>query len=334
MAAHSSVPARIARQSHDLLSGGVDVRVAPQSGSSVALSGPGAVLAAFLAGRSAATLRAYGRDLADFAAFLGVATIDAAADWLLAQPQGAANAAALHYRAHLLERGLAAATVNRRLAALRSLVKVGRLLGAVAWTLDVESVDAQPYRDTRGPGRHGVRAVAAVVGSRHDAKGVRDVAIVRLLYTMGLRRAEVRGLDVADVNESAAQLGIVGKGRREKEWLTIPPRTLAALQAWLEIRGRERGALFIALDRRSRGTRLSTEAIYRLVRRAGERVGIRARPHGLRHAATTDGLDLTNGDVRTVSRFTRHRDIRTVQIYDDGRHDQAGQVAGLLDAAL
>src|SRR3954453_14446022 len=93
------------------------------------LLGPAARLAAaFFAGRSPHTLRAYRRDLEDFARFAGGASAEAAGRLLLAGGQGPANEGALRYRASLLECGLAPATVNRRLAALRSLVKLARTL--------------------------------------------------------------------------------------------------------------------------------------------------------------------------------------------------------------
>jgi integrase len=56
----------------------------------------------------------------------------------------------------------------------------------------------------------------------------------------------------------------------------------------------------------------------------------RVSPHGLRHAAITEALDLTGGDVRAVQRFSRHRDVRVLNIYDDCREDLAGQVARLV----
>ena len=97
------------------------------------------LVAAFLEGRNPRTLDAYRRDLEDFRAFLNVPTSNDAARVLLASGQGAANETALRYRADLLARKLAPATVNRRLAAVRSLVKLARLLGVVPWTLDVGS---------------------------------------------------------------------------------------------------------------------------------------------------------------------------------------------------
>ena len=62
----------------------------------------------------------------------------------------------------------------------------------------------------------------------------------------------------------------------------------------------------------------------------GKQGGIKARPHGLRHAAITEALDKTGGDVRAVQRFSRHADVRTLQAYDDARTDLVGKVARLV----
>jgi integrase/recombinase XerC len=84
---------------------------------------------AFLSGRNERTIKAYSQDLADFQAFMGAATVDDAAKMLLANGHGPANAAALAYKTHPIERGLQSATVNRRLAALRSPVQLARIMG-------------------------------------------------------------------------------------------------------------------------------------------------------------------------------------------------------------
>jgi integrase/recombinase XerC len=282
---------------------------------------------AFLAGRSAATLRSYRGDLRDFARWCGAASIEAAGELLLSAGPGGANEAALLYKAHLVGRGLAAATVNRRLAALRSLTRMGRTLGLIGWALEVEPLPAEAYRDTRGPGAEGVRRLLAQFAGRTDAKALRDTAVVRLLYDLGLRRKEVVSLDVADVDLAAGAVQVLGKGRQAKERVSLPPATAQALRAWLAARGAGAGPLFVALDRAHRGHRLTGQAVYGVVRGLGERAGLRARPHGLRHAAITRALDLTGGDVRSVQRFSRHRDVRVVQRYDDCRRDLAGEVA-------
>ena len=90
----------------------------------------------FLDGRSPSTLIAYGRDLDDFARFL-TGTRQEALGRFFAQPAPAANADVLRYRHELVARHLAPATINRRLAAIRSLTKLARLLGVVPWTIEV-----------------------------------------------------------------------------------------------------------------------------------------------------------------------------------------------------
>ena len=109
------------------------------------------LLRAFLNGRKAETITAYRQDLEDFQAFIEAPSLEQAASLLLARGPGEANALALDYKAHLMGRRLSANTINRRLTALRSLVKLGRTLGVVSWTIEVQSVKADPYRDTRGP---------------------------------------------------------------------------------------------------------------------------------------------------------------------------------------
>lgn len=302
----------------------VTVHTEPQSPLAIT-----SLVRAFLAGRSLRTLTAYRADLEDFRTFVHAPSLDAAAAALLVN-QGDGNAIALAYRASLLDRGLAPATVNRRLAALRSLAKVGRLLGWIPWALDVESVKGAKYRDTRGPGTQGVRHMLDQLESRRDRKGVRDTAIVRLLYDIALRRAEVVGLDLGDVDIAAGVVRIIGKGRREQESLTLPAQTKAALAAWLEARGPFPGALFVNFDPAKKGHRLTGAGLYRIVRELGARIGIRTRPHGLRHAGITEALERTDGNLRAAARFSRHRDWRTLAIYDDNREDVAGTVAALV----
>ena len=80
------------------------------------------------------------------------------------------------------------------------------------------------------------------------------------------------------------------------------------------------------------GLRRSATPYRLLVRELGEAVGIRARPHGLRHAAITEALD-RGTDVRAVQRFSRHRDLRVLLVYDDNREDLGGKVACALAEA-
>jgi integrase/recombinase XerC len=155
--------------------------------------------------------------------------------------------------------------------------------------------------------------------------------LLRVLFDLALRRSEAVGLDLEHLDLGASALWILGKGRTQRERLTLPGPTGDALRAWLGHRGEAPGPLFVSLDRARKGVgRLTGSAVYAIVRGLGDWAGVRARPHGLRHAAITEALDRTGGDVRRVQRFSRHKDIRVLQVYDDSRQDLAGQVARLV----
>ena len=295
------------------------------------------LLAAFLAGRSDCTRRAYSQDLDDFRRFLGARKVSDAATALLSRGHGEANRVALAWKANLVERGLQAATINRRLAALRSLVQLARTLGIVPWTLEVRNLRAESYRDTRGPGRNGVRLLLDEVERRKDRKAIRDRATLRLLYDLGLRRSEVVGLDVDDLDLDAGTVAVLGKGRTQKTNLTLPGPTKEAIRQWLEARGTEPGPLFTNLDRAGKGCRLTGTSLYRIVRRLGEQVGLKVRPHGLRHSAITEACKAAQANgmgLEEVLHFSRHRDVKVLMVYRDRERDVQGQLATLVAAGV
>jgi integrase/recombinase XerC len=76
---------------------------------------------------------------------------------LLSRTAGEANELVLNYRNHLIEEGRAAATVDLRLSALRAIVRMARMTGLVSWTIELQGLKAEAYRDTRGVGRTGYR---------------------------------------------------------------------------------------------------------------------------------------------------------------------------------
>jgi integrase/recombinase XerC len=123
---------------------------------------------------------------------------------------------------------------------------------------------------------------------------------------------------------------MLGKARSQKEPMTLPEPTKAALEAWLQARGTEDGPLFVNFHRAGKGGRLTGSAVYFIVRGLGTKAGLTVRPHGFRHLAITSALDLTEGDVRAVQKFSRHRNVRVLNTYDDNRQDLAGDVARLV----
>ena len=277
---------------------------------------------AFLSGRNALTIKAYKQDLEAFALFLNAGAVIDASRRLLSVSAGDANALVLGYRSKMIEARLSPATVNRRLAALRALVKLARTLGIVSWSLEIENIKNDSYRDLRGPGQLALRQVISRLSQRQDPKSKRDLAILRLLHDLGLRRGEVVSLDLEHVDLASGTIAVLGKGKTARISLTLPEETKTALTNWLEVRGLAPGALFINFDRAKKGLRLTGTSLYRLTKSLGL-----GRPHGIRHSSITEALGLMNGNIRAVSKFSRHADTRTIQLYDDCREDLAGQVA-------
>ncbi len=295
-----------------------------------------ALVRAFLRSKSARTRASYAEDLEVFRRFIGLPNLDRAIHRFLNRGQGGANSLALSFRDSLVERGFAPATINRRIAALRSLVLLGRMLGEIPFSLEVPGLRVETYRDTRGPGVEGVRAILRMLDGRHDAKALRDRAIIRMLFDLGLRREEVCSLSLEHVDFLDHVLWVHGKGRSGRVRVALPEPTEQALKAWLELRPAGEGPLFTNFDRAGKGARLTGHSVYRIVRGLGRQAGLPrpVRPHGLRHAAITAALDATSGDVRAVQRFSRHAKLETVSLYDDNRRDLAGHVARLVAQEL
>jgi len=141
------------------------------------------------------------------------------------------------------------------------------------------------------------------------------------------------------LDEDPPGLHVRGKGELGLRRITLPEPSKAAMAAWLLQRGSAPGPLFLTGDRKTRrhqlATRLSGEGVRLLLATLSERAVVpRVRPHGLRHAAITTALDSTGGDLRRVQRFSRHADVRMLQVYDDNRSDLGGEVARLVAARL
>ncbi len=187
---------------------------------------------AFLAGRSVNTKEAYARDMTAFARYLTVNDARSALQRLLSLGHGEANGLLLLFRAHMVDEGLTPSTINRRLSAVKSAVKLGRTLGLTTWVPEVDGLKCQSYRDTTGPGLSGTKSMLLTARGQNAIAAARDAVIIRLFFDLALRRAEVVGMDVDDVDFAARRIWFLGKGRTQKEWRTLPDKTLASLQAY------------------------------------------------------------------------------------------------------
>ncbi|MBV9467904.1 MAG: tyrosine-type recombinase/integrase [Abitibacteriaceae bacterium] len=289
--------------------------------------------------RSEATRRAYRADLEAF--FCGNPSVEEVGRFV-AQPAAKIALELAVYKNSLLQKGLAEATINRRLAAIRSLLKLAHRLGYASTDgrnlVDSEKIIA--YRDTRGVDLETLRQLLQTPGTG-DLRGLRDTAILRLFCENALRRAEVYGLNVGDFSASQRTLMIAGKGRgTQRQPVTLSERGVEAIVGYLLRAGHatdQSGPLFRNLDHRPQHLRqrLTSDGLFYLVKSYGEAIGVKnLTPHKLRHSAITAALDATGGDVRKVQRLSRHADLRTLSIYDDNRSDFQGEVTGVLSDLL
>ncbi|MXW62612.1 MAG: tyrosine recombinase XerD [Acidimicrobiaceae bacterium] len=265
-------------------------------------------------GRASNTLESYRRDLLRYQDHLSRResdTLSATGDDIVAF-------------VHVLQgSGLAAASVTRTLVAVRGL---HRFLVAEEKRLDDPAVDVEIPSVPRGlPKALTVAEVAsvidAVVGNDHVAR--RDRAILETLYGTGARVSELVSLSFADIDLHDGLIRLLGKGSKERI-VPVGRHAASALQQWFEPQGRptmeperwtrrsDADAVFL----NQRGSRLSRQGAWGVVRRYGTEVGLGAKlsPHVLRHSCATHMLD-HGADIRTVQELLGHASISTTQVY-------------------
>jgi site-specific recombinase XerD len=257
------------------------------------------------------TRRAYRSDLRQFAAWLerrGLALDDVdvrvLADWV-----------ADLGRVRTTGRRLAPATISRKLAAVRALLRSA--LGPER----VPDASLAPRRTRRLPDAPQQREVDDVLASLDgdDALALRNRALVELVYSAGLRSAEAVGLDLRDVDFEQELVHVRhGKGAKER---VVPLGEEAAFHVARYLRARPqlaRGACD-ALFLSARGRRLDTSTLRRLV----------PHPHRLRHAFATHLLE-GGADLRTIQELLGHSSLSTTQIYS---HVDAKRLRRVYDSA-
>lgn len=262
-------------------------------------------------GASPHTIAAYRRDLGDFAAFLAPRGRD---------PSEASETDVVAWLSDLDRRGLAVATVRRRLSALRHFYRF-LFLDGVRRDDPTARLD-RPRGGRRLPRTLGEEEVTALLDAarrRPGAEGLRLVALLELLYATGARISEVVGLELSALAPALDAVRLYGKGRKER---LVPVGRVAreALRAWLAVRpsrdaaGRPLRWLFPS---RGRSGHLTRQRALQLLKELAVEAGIdpaRVSPHVLRHAFATHLL-AHGADLRAVQTLLGHADIATTEIY-------------------
>jgi integrase/recombinase XerC len=243
------------------------------------------------------------------------------------------------YKGELIQKGLKSATINRRLAAIKSLVSFSYNCGHSEFMLEaIKSEKMSAYRDTTGIDPEAFKRVLGGI-DRETVKGVRDYALLMLLWSNALRRSEVSKANIGDFDPVTKTLRIFGKGRgNQSEIVSLGSGTVNAIESWLSARGETNPdkALFCSVNAGYRDGRLSTQAIYDIVKSRCQDAGITKvmSPHRIRHSSITAALEATGGDVRRVQKLSRHSSLNTLLIYDDNRRNHQGEVTDILDGLV
>jgi integrase/recombinase XerC len=243
------------------------------------------------------------------------------------------------YKGELIQNNLKSATINRRLAAIKSLVSFSYNCGHCDFMLEsVKGEKISSYRDTSGVDSETFKQVLSAI-DRGSLKGVRDYALLLLLWSNALRRSEVSKANIGDFDQKSKTLSIFGKGRgNNSEIVSLGTGTVTAIESWLSARGEHDPdkSLFVSVNLGYREGRLSTQAIYNIVSTRCQSAGISKvmSPHRIRHSSITAALEATGGDVRRVQKLSRHSSLNTLLIYDDNRKNYQGEVTDLLDSLV
>lgn len=210
-------------------------------------------------------------------------------------------------------------TANRMLSALRGVVQEAWRLGLMsaedsARIRDVANIDGTPDPSGRALGAAEVGKLLAACDST-TPRGARDAALVALLFGGGLRRAEVVGIDLADVDGNRVK--VIGKGRKART-VAVPQVAVSAVATWLAVRGTAPGPLFTSVGKSGVASmaRLAASSVYDLLHEIGERAGVASfTPHDARRTRLTDLID-AGVDLAQVQRFAGHSNVATTLIYD------------------
>jgi integrase/recombinase XerD len=272
-------------------------------------------------GLSQATIGAYRNDLNGYGRFLAAGSADwtadarAASDYLasLSRPPRVLRPASHRRKAAAIRAFyrfcFAEGVIERDIASLLDLPRAARVLPDTLDVADVEALLAAPDADSLA--------------------GVRDRALLELLYACGLRVSEALNLDLDDLALDSATLRVIGKGDRERR-LPIGDVAVAALRRYLDdvrpqltVRSSARVTATAAHRKRGgpvfvnqRGERLSRMAAWRSIRHAALVGGVRGHvtPHTLRHSFATHLLE-GGADLRVVQELLGHASITTTQLY-------------------
>lgn len=235
----------------------------------------------------------------------------------------------------------APATANKMLSALRQVLyhawKLGQMdkeTQARACALDRIAGESEPPAAGRALTAGEISALFAACAADRSAAGVRDAAIIGLLYGAGLRRASIPKLTVADYDPNTGTV-IVRKAKRGKTYTVYATNGLAnALADWLTMRGDASGPLFLPVSQTGviihQDKPMTPQSVFAMLARRGKEAHLdQFSPHDLRRTFAGDLLD-AGADIVTVQKLMGHSSVTTTARYDRRPEEVKRKAAELL----
>lgn len=273
-----------------------------------------------LAPSSQLTMRYVLQDAADRLGFEDINLDDI--DWHLLQPEHV-----IALVAALREDGYAPNTSSLYVNAVRGVMNEAWRLNLISQEhlLRMRTVKAAPgtrLSQGRNLRRSLIREMMEVCAADPRPQGLRDAAVIGILYGSGMRKSESVNLDLAQINFEERSLRVIGKGNKELIKYA-PDWAFAKLQAWLAFRReqlkegeQDDSFLFNRIRRGSHITRerITKHAIYYIARQRGEQVGVKIMPHDFRRSFITRVIE--EHDLSIAQKLAHHTNIQTTASYD------------------
>ncbi len=225
-------------------------------------------------------------------------------------------------RAALMEK-YKASTANKMLAALRGVLREAWRLGYMSAeefhrAVDIPTIKSQTLPRGRALSSGEIVPLMRACASDSSPAGIRDAALIAVLYGAGLRRSESVSLDLADYNIETGELVIRGaKGRKDRLGYATNG-SADALKDWLVVRGSDPGPLFCNINKSGRITihRMTDQAVLHILRKRANEAGVASfSPHDLRRSFISDLLD-AGADISTAQQLAGHSNVTITARYD------------------
>jgi integrase/recombinase XerC len=228
------------------------------------------------------------------------------------------------YKKHLKElQSISVKTKNGKLVAAKVLLKevIAKGFFPTDITSNVKGFKISQEHVKDGLNAEEVKRCKDVIDSIHNTeKRTKLQAMFYLFAFQGLRQFELAALTIEDLKLSDDFILVTGKGRDDKERIDLHPKTKEALQNYLTSTGKKSGFIFTSESNNSKAKAegISTRALRMIFSDIFKAANIENRSlHGFRHYFVTTFLEAVNGDILTTQRFSRHKSITAVKMYDD-----------------